>query len=195
MNPHVASPEVVKVKLDILRNYLTAMVVERSRCQVGPWSNSPDLAQWLLEHGREFSWNPQKSDRKLNLGRDGECYSRSQYQAVWQPRLRYVEGVASSNDLALPINHAWCVESSGRVVDPTWSQRSGNRRYFGVVFRTEYVEQFLRERKTNQAILLWDEQGWPVQTGRHSEILWQDSAFLSPTPCPKPSPNPTPVTK
>lgn len=52
-----------------------------------------------------------------------------------RPDLVYVEGYAAG---IIPVLHAWCVDSDGKVVDPTWDDGIGTE-YFGVPFNRAFV--------------------------------------------------------
>ena len=52
-----------------------------------------------------------------------------------RPRLTYVEGYASG------LEHAFCVDLQGNVVDPTLRTDSPlEEEYFGIAFKTEWVK-------------------------------------------------------
>lgn len=48
-----------------------------------------------------------------------ECFSNAVELALKNDFL-YCEGIAVSSDLMFPIHHAWCVDTEGEVIDPTW---------------------------------------------------------------------------
>ena len=49
-----------------------------------------------------------------------ECFRNATLTAVTRS-MDYCEGYAVRPMLGIPIHHAWCVDASGTVVDPTWS--------------------------------------------------------------------------
>ena len=101
---------------------------------------------FLLAHGREFSVGP-----NTYAGPRGEpkaCYMNATHLAQWDRRMTYCEGKVMS---IIPIDHAWCIDSDGVVVDTTLERLmlDGTVRetqYFGVPLRTDYV---LRAVKLN----------------------------------------------
>ena len=46
---------------------------------------------------------------------------------------RYCEGKAVSYSLPLPLDHAWCLDEDGQVIETTWLEVADE--YFGVVFK------------------------------------------------------------
>lgn len=55
-------------------------------------------------------------------GRQGKCRTNSLMLAFLVPALTYVEGLAMPQAGHLPVAHAWCMDSAGRVVEPTWDE-------------------------------------------------------------------------
>ena len=86
------------------------------------------LDRFLLETGA--CWDeiaPWPQDRMR--GEMGECYSNASLLS-WETGWEYVEGMASTTGLGIPMWHAWCLDDQGRVVDPTWAD---GENYFGVI--------------------------------------------------------------
>lgn len=154
-----------------MRVLLAALSHARLSSPTGLWMDSPDLAGWLLQHGKDWTWTHDWLPPKAKPGKDGYCYGNARALALDRRMgLHYVEGYAMHNAHTAPVNHAWCVNAHGQVIDPTWFKRLvGARRYFGVRFRPAYVERFMRESGSELSILLWSAAGWPVQNGLHQE--------------------------
>lgn len=69
------------------------------------------------------------------------CYQNC-FQALWNyPELSYCEGFAVSNEVLIPIAHAWLVNDDSLVVDPTRNEDFTDCTYFGVVFTKEFVRK------------------------------------------------------
>lgn len=113
----------------------------------------------VLEHGH--FWTAQDLPKNVKAGRLGECFRQARKLALLRPDcFTYVEGYAYSHvDFRIPIQHAWCVDEYGNVVDPTWSKPSAGV-FAGVPFREEVL------RKTNPDELdevgRWGYLGTPV---------------------------------
>lgn len=80
----------------------------------------------------------------LNRGELGECYSSAGKLALTRPdEFIYCEGWAQSS-IGIPLQHAWCIDHRGNVVDPTWPHRE-DAQYLGFPIKTTA----LRDRVLN----------------------------------------------
>jgi hypothetical protein len=79
--------------------------------------------EFLLEHGRAFNGVPWKvhKGKGYRRGKVGNCYENAWRHAIRNRDLTYHEGFAYAG--IIPTEHAWCVDSDGVVVDPTWRER------------------------------------------------------------------------
>ena len=112
----------------MIREYL-----EARKKAFGP--NLPN--DFMLAHGREYAFNAEsfagpRAERK-------QCYANATHLALYNNDLTYVEGYVSIH--GVPIEHAWCVDADGVVVDPTIEDVGQVLAYFGVPFKTEYVKR------------------------------------------------------
>lgn len=107
------------------------------------------MPQYLLQHGRPFTVNPavkwKGKPRKMK-----ECYCNAINVMLNPPilngfddRLIYCEGYAIPAGIPIPIEHGFCVNSFGEVIDPTWKEPGIE--YFGVPFKHQFVLQRMRE--------------------------------------------------
>ena len=72
------------------------------------------VTRFMLTEGREFPVGPQTY--ALPRGTPKECYANAAHLAIWNKKLTYCEGQVMT---ILPIDHAWCIDEDGVVVDPT----------------------------------------------------------------------------
>lgn len=98
------------------------------------------LASLILESGH--FWTAQDLPSDVQQGRLRECYWQARELTLSRPGyFTYVEGFAySERDFCVPIQHAWCVDEYGNVVDPTWIKPSAGV-YAGVPFKEEVIRR------------------------------------------------------
>lgn len=84
----------------------------------------------LLEFGKDYA---PKNHTILEPLKNQLCYMNA--YDVMNCDLAYCEGLAMTN-IRFPLSHAWLVDPSGQVTDPTWDHGEG---YFGVVFESDFV--------------------------------------------------------
>jgi hypothetical protein len=130
---------------------------ERSGAPV-PYTSTADL---LLRHGRAYEWY--RFPRRLARGLPRQCYLNASRLALRSSRFTYVEGCAIGCSLGIPVEHAWCIDAEGRVVDPTWKD---GHDYFGVAFRTTYL-RFILSLNRNGGLITNHKMGFPLLTGKH----------------------------
>ena len=94
----------------------------------------------------------------------GECYSNCQEVASDDPhRWSYYEGCAVlmlSGGSGIPVEHAWLVDSDGRVVDPTWTTiwdkyPSKCFEYYGMEVPLGFAIEKSMEGRMQQAVQLY----------------------------------------
>ena len=106
-------------------------------------------ASFMLEYGREW-----KADLSSLHGDMPQrlCFMNATNKMHDHQGLTYVEGYAVH--CGLPMEHAWCVDSNGKVIDPTWkpTYQSGEAvpveaiEYFGIPFKRKYVTRTIITR-------------------------------------------------
>jgi hypothetical protein len=97
---------------------------------------------FLLTYGRDYPVGPDTF-----AGPRGEqhgCFMNACHRAVFDKRLTYVEGYVTI--YGVPVQHAWCVDADGFVVETTITNKGQVGDYYGVPFNTDYVE---KAAKTN----------------------------------------------
>ena len=103
------------------------------------------VTRFMLTEGREFPFT--KGSFAGPRGTPKECYANAAHLAIWNKKLTYCEGQVHT---IMPIEHAWCIDEDGVVVDPTLDTdgRVGDiHGYFGVPFRTDYLKRALMANK------------------------------------------------
>lgn len=99
-------------------------------------------AMLLEAHGREYHVTPESFGGYR--GPPGHCYDNAAWVALLSyGRLQYVEGWMVW--LGVPLEHAWCADAEGNVVDPTITPKLVAEAkgelplYFGIPFCHQYV--------------------------------------------------------
>jgi hypothetical protein len=82
----------------------------------------------ILSLGRQ--WTAQERPADVHLGPQRQCFQNAGLLALERDDLTYVEGYAYPAGL-FPVNHAWCVDAQGRVIDNTLRQPEATD-YYGV---------------------------------------------------------------
>lgn len=102
------------------------------------------LFEFLAAHGETYPVGP----HSFSLPRDEpkQCYANATHLALSDPMMTYVEGKVTC--MGLPIEHAWCLDETGTVVDTTLRDGLDGtpvdervREYYGVTFRTDYLRK------------------------------------------------------
>jgi hypothetical protein len=130
--------ELIKSERDQYRDFERA---NKMRC--GTWI----MHEFLLRNGKEFIGDGLPAPWKLKPAKC--CYENARNLCL-EDGLRYWEGLttwkAGYTLHGLLIAHAWCVDESGRVIDPTLSDTSGasaahEHDFFGVEFTPRQLER------------------------------------------------------
>jgi len=136
---------------------------------------------FVLEHGRPWHAAPRpKAYRKM---RDKQCFMNAQrllarswvrFRDADLESIVYCEGYAVG---IIPVHHAWLVDRSGYVIDPTWREPE-RATYFGVPFKTAYVIGKVTQTKVWGSMLDNHEQGWPLLRGEDAAETAVDARWL-----------------
>jgi hypothetical protein len=78
-------------------------------------------------------------------GKLGFCYKEALHLALSDSIFIYCEGYASSEQLCIPLNHAWCVNRETReVYDPVWNtKKTRGNAYNGIPFNVKFVTKVI----------------------------------------------------
>jgi hypothetical protein len=113
------------------------------------WPDNKMVA-FMLQHGRDYAIGPHTFS--LPRGEPKACFKNSTHLALELPHMTYVEGKVGV--FGVLIEHAWCVDEEGVVVDPTLDRASTDGTfdrigpYFGVPFRTDYLRKAILRNKS-----------------------------------------------
>lgn len=119
--------------------WLSALAdIHRTRGRPPGW-NFDGVEDLVLTHGRWGTPAPLPSGRAR--GPAGTCYANAQAYST-RHGLTYVEGYGLSSG-ELVYAHAWCVDDTGNVHDPTWPPGTGLA-YLGLPFTTRYIKAFTK---------------------------------------------------
>ena len=105
------------------------------------------FARFMLDYGKDYALGPESFAGRR--GEQGQCYMNASHLAFnsqFSSRpLTYVEGQISV--CGVPIDHAWCVNADGIVIDPTLRSSADVGNFFGVPFHTDYVRKAILRNK------------------------------------------------
>lgn len=95
----------------------------------------------LLEHGRFFKAAALPTQYEQGVAK--QCFGNAgRLVAIQHAPITYVEGLALKPGL-FPMEHAWCVDDEGRVIDPTWDAPDACI-YFGIPIKESYLSAFIQ---------------------------------------------------
>lgn len=143
-------------ELEGVVGYMEAMVMMRKNGMCRPpegWVYSC-AEEFVLKNGRQ--WTPAPLPPDISKMTVKECFKNATLLALERRDLTYVEGYAVG---IIPVNHAWCVDAEGRVVDPTWPEVGTE--YYGVPFDKEWLFREVEKMKYYGLIDDWRRK-WPL---------------------------------
>ena len=118
------------------------------------------IEHFVLENGKAYG-EPISFPPGIKRGVAKECFKNAfdLFSLHHKEEWKYVEGYAFS--IAIPMLHAWVVNSEGQVIDPTW--RDG-KDYYGVEFPYQYLVRTMMRTKYYGVLDAW-KIGFPLLTG------------------------------
>lgn len=120
------------------------------------WAKVSFLYKFILDHG--YYYKSISLPKDVPMGTPKQCYHNAAILSLARDDLTYVEGVARG---ILPVSHAWCINESNEVVDPTWSYDPTDE-YFGIAFNREYLaKRVFKFKRTVPLIDDWEAR-WPL---------------------------------
>ena len=98
---------------------------------------------FIKKYGRKYDVD--HATYKGKRGTQKQCFMNAGRLAIANPNLTYVEGYIMF--MGIPIHHAWCVTKNNTVVDPTLKNNDDLTVYFGVPFKTDYLNKTILKTK------------------------------------------------
>jgi DNA topoisomerase IB len=107
---------------------------------VDKMSGGKSIESFVKQHGQTFHFD---ADSFKGGGVPHLCYMNAAKMAQDNPSLKYAEGFLSLH--GVPIQHVWCVDKEGKVVDPTLDKKAAKSvdAYHGVLFNTAHLNKTL----------------------------------------------------
>lgn len=135
--------------------HLEEILKIRSSVQSTHGYHYSSIEDFVLQEGRSFEPKPlPKHIQKMQMKM---CFMNAFQLATTYNNYKYVEGYASG---IIPVQHAWCVDDDGNVVDPTWVYDPEDS-YYGVEFNTNFLIRRVIQKGSYGLIDDW-ENGWPL---------------------------------
>lgn len=124
----------------VIKRHLS-VIAEMQSARPLPTNIVRTFATLQLDHGRTYP----VGERTFAGGRmqPKMCYRNAGLLALDDASLTYVEGFTTT--IGIPIEHAWCIDAEGEVIEPTLKPGGANA-YFGVPFRTSFLRSELLRR-------------------------------------------------
>jgi len=85
-------------------------------------SKSLMFKEWFNNNSKLFT--KVNKEKSLELSLKNNCKVRQCYKNTWlvsivKRKMKYFEGLVVSENLPIPIDHSWLVDTDGQVIDPT----------------------------------------------------------------------------
>jgi len=105
-------------------------------------------AKFLVNAGRVYT--ERRTKHPYGKKPPGQCYLNAFELALAHPELSYCEGRALSMGI-VPLEHAWCVDADGKVVDVT-REEYDTVDYVGVAFSEAFLEPWVARRRQHAVL-------------------------------------------
>lgn len=135
------------------------------------------MEEFVLSYGKIYK--PRHRTEQVPVSTVHECFRNSIELLYTSNDYTYVEGYMFCH--VIPIYHAWCIDKSGNIIDPTIEKPQSNWVYMGVAFKTDFVLKTITERGI-YGIIDNPEQKFPLLRGLHEKsIIKCYNALMTPT--------------
>ena len=114
--------------------------------------NSFAASEAVMKYGIDFLLRD-RPPQWLRMGERRNCFNNAAVYAINREDVSYAEGYAIQPGLPFPVQHAWLVDPTGAVIDPTWTG-TPNHVYFGIAFRRDFVLSMLNLSSGQPGILV-----------------------------------------
>jgi hypothetical protein len=99
-------------------------------------------AMLMKAYGQSYTFDASSFEGKR--GTVHQCYANAGRLATDNHSLTYVEGYLLMH--GVPLEHAWCVDAKGHVIEPTITER-GVGGYFGIPIKRSYLVRTIVKTK------------------------------------------------
>ena len=117
-----------------------------------PYWKYNSFEELILDCGTEMKYAPLPNN--VDRGLPKNCYYNCLQLLREHPDLTYCEGYAQSEDLPLPLFHAWLIDEDRNVIDPTWDDDTAV--YLGIPFDTKWFIDFLVSRNREDCLSVFE---------------------------------------
>lgn len=152
-------------QIEVLVQHLNMICDVHSKMILPPDMVYNSVEDFTLKLGKEFKSAPWILKESYHRRTPKECYANALHLAIVHQELTYVEGFCYRDGL-IPIAHAWCVDDSGAVFDPTLPEPE-EFAYFGVPFKTSFVTDYVQYKGTYGVVDDWMRK-FPMLRGTYS---------------------------
>ncbi len=137
--------------IDRLKSFLEKQAQLMRKIHPQPDWKYGGFEELILDCGIEMEYSP--LPEYIERGIPKNCYYNCLELLRKHRDLTYCEGYAFTEDLPLPLFHAWLVNSKGEVIDPTW--KTGDA-YLGVRFNTKWFIDLLVSRNREDCLAVFE---------------------------------------
>lgn len=149
-----------------MRSVQESIIKPGDRRASWPYASTEAL---LLDRAQFWTQTPRPS--WLYMGQEKFCYWNATNAVLGHPdRLVYCEGIGVSENLIIPLPHAWVLDKkTRRAYDITWrtTRERGTSALYGIAFDTNYLARVVSGSDRMGLIDRWEEE-WPLLSGVHA---------------------------
>ena len=149
-----------------LQNHLAVIADMMKKYSSPAASNFMSIQEFVLKHGKHFEARNTTEDVPSDTPQ--QCFKNALELAWSSDEYTYCEGFISVH--GVPLQHAWCINNKGKVVDPTIKRPGKDYEYFGVCFKTAFVTDHVFARK-RYGIIDNPEKKFPLLRGKHEKEI------------------------
>ena len=125
-----------------LKRYLVQLATLQRRISQNDWLYH-GVEDMVLQLGKFDVVQPRP--KGVRRGKARLCFMNAFHLMNIRDGYTYVEGIAMPSNTLFPVHHGWCVDESGKVVDPTWKDGAA---YCGIHLNTTFVLRRVLKKRT-----------------------------------------------